>query len=285
MQIVFDRVSYRYPGGEDRLPALREVSFSLPQGSILAVMGRTGAGKSTLLRVLAGFAAPLSGTVSLFGEDIYASPQAKKRLRQEIGVLFQYPETQLFERTAARDAAFSLRMRRLPREEILSRVKRAMETVGLSYERVGEESPFALSGGEKRLLALAGVIAAEPSLLLLDEPFAGLDERGRAGIFTAIRNLRRTGTTVVFVSHDSDSVAELAEQVLVLEEGTLRALEPPSVLFSDRKRLEAFGLTPSVPAQLAQSLREENFPLPDGVTRYEELLSALLTLPKGGETP
>ena len=282
MQIKSEGVGFRYPGSPADCCALKEVSLAAEAGEFVCLLGKTGSGKSTLLRTLAGFAKPSEGRVLLDGASVYEKKFDRSQLRKKIGLLFQYPEKQLFEETAARDVVFGLKKLHLTGSETEKRTAEAMEAVGLSYGCLGEESPWALSGGQKRLLALAGVIAPKPELLLLDEPLAGLDAAAREQVLAVLHRLVRDGTGILMVTHDADAAAETADRIVLMESGRIAAAGLPEEIFSDFELLETCGLGSCRAAELSRILKED-FDLPDGIVRYEELLHALVTLCKGGE--
>ncbi len=222
--------------------ALEDCSFSLEAGELMCVIGHTGSGKSTLVQLLNGLLTPTSGTVLLDGEDIFAD---KKRLRQarfDVGLVFQYPEHQLFEETVRKDIAFGPKNKGLKGAELEQAVIQAAKFAGLD-ERLLDKSPFDLSGGEKRRAAIAGVMAMQPRVLVLDEPTAGLDPAGREQLLDRIKKYRdRTGSSVVLVSHSMEDVADCADRVLVLDHGKMVCCDVPEKVFSDAARLESIGL-------------------------------------------
>lgn len=226
--------------------ALKGVSVCVEQGDFLGVIGHTGSGKSTFVQLLNGLLKPTEGTVLLNGRDIWENPKDIRRVRFEVGMVFQYPEHQLFAETVEQDIAFGPRNMGLNEQEIAERVKEAAELVGLPAELL-EKSPFDLSGGEKRRAAIAGVLAMRPEILVLDEPTAGLDPQGREQLLDVIDTYRRThNTTVLFVSHSMEDVARIADKVLVMQASEVAMYDTVDTVFSRADELEKIGL--SVPA-------------------------------------
>ncbi len=262
--------------------ALTEVSVSIEEGSFVGIIGHTGSGKSSFVQLLNGLLKPTSGTILLDGKDIWESPKDIRRIRFQVGMVFQYPEHQLFEETVYKDIAFGPRNMGLSEAEIDVRVRRAAAMVGLKDELL-EKSPFDLSGGEKRRAAIAGVMAMEPRVLILDEPTAGLDPRGRNRLLQQIRRYKdENGCTVLLVSHSMEDVARVADEVLVLNGGRVAMQQPTAVAFSRCEKLEAMGLSvPAVTKVIAQ-LRRAGMPLPESVYTVEQATAALLPLMKGG---
>lgn len=272
MPIVIDHLSHTY-SANSRLayPALTDLSLRVEDGEFLGVIGHTGSGKSTLIQHLNGLLLPTSGSVLVDGLD---TREKKRRIeiRSRVGMVFQYPEYQLFEETVEKDVAFGPRNMRLAEDEIRERVHEALERVGLSFDRFAEQSPFDLSGGEKRRAALAGILAMRPAYLVLDEPMAGLDPRGRIEILDLVESIRqKDGTTVVMVSHSMDDVARYADRIAVLGEGRLLMLDTPKNVFSHAEELIKTGLDLPQPTKLARLLREGGVPAPVDVCRMEEL--------------
>ncbi len=226
--------------------AIRGVSLDIEQGELLGIIGHTGSGKSTLIQHLNGLLRPNEGRVLLDGKDIWENPKQIRSVRFRVGMVFQYPEHQLFEDTIYKDIAFGPKNMGLSEEEIDRRVRQAAAYVGLD-EALLEKSPFDLSGGEKRRAAIAGVMAMEPEVLILDEPTAGLDPRGREQILAMIQDYRKTrNTTVLLVTHSMEDVARVADRVLVMAEGQVAMLDTVEAVFSRAEELEAIGL--AVPA-------------------------------------
>jgi energy-coupling factor transport system ATP-binding protein len=226
--------------------AIRGVSLDIHEGELLGIIGHTGSGKSTFVQHLNGLLRPHAGRILLDGKDIWENPKKIRDVRFRVGMVFQYPEHQLFEDTIYKDIAFGPKNMGLPEEEIDRRVRQAAAYVGLP-EALLEKSPFDLSGGEKRRAAIAGVMAMEPQVLILDEPTAGLDPRGREQILAMIQDYRNTrNTTVLLVSHSMEDVARVADRVLVMAEGQVAMLDTVDAVFSRAEELEAIGLT--VPA-------------------------------------
>lgn len=226
--------------------ALDDVSLSIYRGECLGVIGRTGSGKSTLIQHLNGLVKPTEGQILFEGQDIWGDKALTRSIRFQVGLVFQYPEYQLFEETVYKDIAFGPKNMKLSEEEIDRRVRRAAVFAGLS-DAVLERSPFELSGGQKRRVAIAGVIAMEPKVLILDEPTAGLDPAGAASILANIDGYRRANNaTVIIVSHSMEDVARLTDRLVVVSHGTLPYLGTPRDVFSHGAELEALGL--SVPA-------------------------------------
>ena len=226
--------------------AIRGVSLDIQEGELLGIIGHTGSGKSTLIQHLNGLLRPHEGRVLLDGKDIWENPKQIRDVRFRVGMVFQYPEHQLFEDTIYKDIAFGPKNMGLSEEEIDRRVRQAAAYVGLS-DALLEKSPFDLSGGEKRRAAIAGVMAMEPQVLILDEPTAGLDPRGREQILSMIQDYRRTrGTTVLLVTHSMEDVARVADRVLVMADGQVAMLDTVETVFSRAEELERIGLT--VPA-------------------------------------
>lgn len=184
--------------------ALRDVSVTVENGSFVGILGRTGCGKSTLIQIMAGLLTPTAGTVMLDGQDIHARRYDRSILRRKVGIVFQYPECQLFETTVEKDVAFGLKHSGLSAAEKQTRVRWALETVGFSFEKVHDQPPMGLSGGEKRRVAIAGVLATKPEYLILDEPIAGLDPLGREAFLQLITELNRGGMTILMVSHNAE---------------------------------------------------------------------------------
>ena len=226
--------------------AIRGVTLDIHEGELLGIIGHTGSGKSTLIQHLNGLLRPTDGRVLLDGTDIWEKPKKIRDVRFRVGMVFQYPEHQLFEDTIYKDIAFGPKNMGLSEEEIDRRVRQAAAYVGLP-EALLDKSPFDLSGGEKRRAAIAGVMAMEPEVLILDEPTAGLDPRGREQILSMIQDYRRTrGTTVLLVTHSMEDVARVADRVLVMADGQVAMLDTVEAVFSRAEELEAIGLT--VPA-------------------------------------
>ena len=249
--------------------ALRDVAFDIRRGEILGIAGRTGSGKSTLIRHLNGLVSPAEGRVLLDGEDL-AGKHAAAAARRRVGVVFQYPETQLFAATVFDDVAFGPRNLGLSPEEVEARVHEALAAVHLDSPGIFEASPFSLSGGQQRRVAIAGVLACAPQILVLDEPAAGLDPVSHQRLLDLVVELRQTrGLTVVAVSHDMADLARIADRVLVLDGGRMRALGTPERVFADGELLAQAGLEPPAPQMLAARLRDRGFAL--GRPFYSEL--------------
>lgn len=285
MSIRIENLTYTYSEGSAfQSTAIRDVSVTIEDGEFLCVVGHTGSGKSTLVQHLNGLLKPSSGRILIDGEDLNGENVNKRAIRQKVGLVFQYPEYQLFEETVAKDIAFGPKNQGLSADEIDARVRRAMAHVQLDYAKYAERSPFELSGGQMRRVAIAGVLAMEPSVLILDEPTAGLDPRGRDRILGMIQDLHAEGhTTVIMVSHSMDDVARLATRVLVMSKGQLVACDTPRALFQQPAMLQSIGLDVPEAAKLRDTLRARGYDLPADLYRADELRDALLRLWKGGK--
>ena len=265
-----------------RLAALDDVSFSVAPGELIGIIGHTGSGKSTLISHMNGLMKPTSGRILLDGADIWADPKRIRDIRFRVGLVFQYPEHQLFEDTVCRDIAFGPTNMGLDEAEVRERVNEAMEFVGLGPE-YRERSPFELSGGQKRRVAIAGVIAMRPEVLILDELTAGLDPRGCQELLGQICEFRRrTGCTVLLVSHSMDEVAEVADRILVMNHGHVEMFDTPGKVFAESERIEAIGLTVPAVTKVFRLLADRGLPVDPSIFRREDALRALLALRKGG---
>lgn len=264
--------------------AIDNIDLTIPSGSFVGLIGHTGSGKSTFIQHLNGLLKPTSGSVMLGGEDIFAGKDSLRGARFRVGLVFQYPEYQLFEDTVYRDVAFGPKNMRLSEREIDERVREAARFTGVG-EELFERSPLELSGGQKRRVAIAGVIAMRPEVLVLDEPTAGLDPAGRGEILRNITEYHReTGSTVLLVSHNMDDVARIAERIIVFHNGGIAMDGTPSEVFARGRELEDMGLSVPDAAKLAGALRERGVPLPEGIYTTDALESAILAL-KGGSAP
>ena len=282
MPIVLKNLSHTYQAGSPfQATALHDIDLTIEDGELLALIGHTGSGKSTLAQHLNGLLKPTAGEVLLDGQDINGKDSDKRRLRFQVGLVFQYPEYQLFEETVRKDIGFGPKNMGLSEEEIDRRVHMAMDLVGLPYDEIAEKSPFELSGGQMRRVALAGVLAMQPRILLLDEPTAGLDPRARDFLLKDIQRLHRDGTTVVMISHSMDDVAALATRIAVLQKGRLALTGTPQEVFSQVDRLSAMGLDVPQASKLWHLLRQDGIALPECYL-LEDLARALSHYLKGG---
>ena len=277
MPIVIEHLNYVYmSGGPYETHALDDVSLTIEDGEFVGLIGHTGSGKSTLVQHLNGLLLPSSGKITVDGLDIADKATDRRAIRRKVGLVFQYPENQLFEETVEKDIAFGPRNLGLDEAEIDRRVRDAMRKVALDYDALHERSVFELSGGQMRRVAIAGVLAMEPRTLVLDEPCSGLDPRGREEILGLIRDLHRdTGATIVMVSHSMDDVASLAERVIVMNHGKVAMDGAPRDVFSRGAQLRAIGLDVPQAVLLADKLRERGFDVPQGVYRVEEIKAVI----------
>lgn len=283
MPIVLEKLTHIYQqGGPVATAAIEDIDLVIDDGELLALIGHTGSGKSTLAQHLNGLMKPTSGRVLLDGRDINAPGEDTRKLRFQVGLVFQYPEHQLFEETVYKDIAFGPRNMGLSNEEIDGRVRSAMDMVGLPFEEIKERSPFEVSGGQMRRIALAGVLAMRPRVLVLDEPTAGLDPRARDLLLKDIQRLHMEGTTVVMISHAMDDVARLATRIAVLEKGRLVMEGLPEVVFGRFEELTGMGLDVPQGCQLARRLRELGGPEIPDCYLLESLADSLAAFLKGG---
>lgn len=263
--------------------ALKNVNLEIGDGQFIGLIGHTGSGKSTLIQHFNGLLKATSGELYYNGENIYTPGYDMKKLRSKVGLVFQYPEHQLFAATVREDVAFGPRNLGLSTEEVERRVRAALEDVHLDPEEVGGKSPFELSGGQQRRVAFAGVLAMEPRVLVLDEPVAGLDPVAREEFLSLIAELHGAGRAVVMVSHSMDDLARLADRVLVLNEGRLFFLGTPAEVFARGEELRAIGLDVPAAQKLAAELRKEGFDLPRDLYGLESLADDLARALTGGE--
>ncbi len=284
MPIEVSHLTHCYSEGSVlRTVALDDVSFRVEDGEFVGVIGHTGSGKSTLVQHLNGLLKPTSGRVLIDDEDLSGEHVNRRALRQRIGLVFQYPEYQLFEETVAKDIAFGPKNQGLSAEEIDGRVRYAMECVHLDYDKYAARSPFELSGGQMRRVAIAGVLAMKPSVLILDEPTAGLDPRGRDKILTMLEELHaRENTTILMVSHSMDDMARLASRLIVMSGGKIVAEGTPREIFARESMMTSIGLDVPDAARLCVLLRSKGYDLPADLYRPEELKEQLLRLWKEG---
>ena len=256
--------------------ALSDISLEIERGSCAAIIGVTGSGKSTLVQHFNGLLRPTSGSVMVDGIDVDGKSADRTALRRRAGMLFQFPEAQLFERSVYADVAFGPRRMRLRRKDIRKRVLNALDLVGLPHREFAMRSPFELSGGQKRRVALAGVLAMSPSILILDEPTVGLDAAGRAEFYAYLKRIKaQQGVTVILVSHDMAEVATLADRLFVLHEGQLVMQGEPRAIFSQGETLRAWGLAAPPLNELLSLLRKGGMALPDQVSTLDEAFDAL----------
>ena len=285
MSIVIEHLNYVYmAGGPYETKALSDVNLTIGDGEFVGLIGHTGSGKSTLVQHLNGLLMPTSGKILVDGLDLADKATDRRAIRQRVGLVFQYPENQLFEETVEKDIAFGPKNLGLDETEIARRVKDAMRRVALNYDKLHDRSVFELSGGQMRRVAIAGVLAMEPQVLVLDEPCAGLDPRGREEILGLIKKLHEeSGTTIVMVSHSMDDVASLAERVIVMNHGEIAMDGAPRDVFSCGEELRGMGLDVPQAVQLAQKLRDRGFDIPEGIYLIEEIKAEIEKIAgKGG---
>jgi len=262
--------------------AVKDMSLTIRRGELLGLIGHTGSGKSTLIQHLNGLLKPTSGRILLDGKDIWAEPKKIRDVRFRVGLVFQYPEYQLFEETVYKDIAFGPMNMGLTGDALDRRIREAARFAGLSEEKLNK-SPFALSGGQKRRVAIAGVIAMEPEVLVLDEPGAGLDPRGREELLEHIRAYHtERGNTVVLVSHSMEEVARYADRIVVLSRGKTLMSGTPREVFSRGAELTRAGLDVPQATRIAMELRRRGMDIDPAVYTVEELRDALLAMRKGG---
>ena len=283
MSLVLEHVSYIY--GEDTplaMKALNDICLEIPDGQFVGIIGHTGSGKSTLVQHLNGLIKASEGHIYYNGEDIDGKDFDRKKLRSNVGLVFQYPEHQLFEIDVFSDVCFGPRNLGLPKEEVEARAKEALTQVGLT-EEFYTQSPFELSGGQKRRAAIAGVLAMKPQVLILDEPTAGLDPKGRDEILNQIKKLQtETGMTILLVSHSMEDVAEYVDRIIVMNQGRVMFDDVPREVFRHYKELEEVGLAAPQVTYIMHALKAQGLPVDVDVTTIaeatEEIVKCLQTL-------
>ncbi len=281
--IELQNVSYYYSAGTPiQVAALKNINLKIAEGELVGIIGHTGSGKSTLISHFNGLLKPAEGRVIIDGEDLSKDKETLKSARFKVGLCFQYPEAQLFEETVAKDIAFGPGNMKLPAAEIAERVKKAAEFVGLKPELLSK-SPFDLSGGEKRRAAIAGVMAMEPKVLVLDEPAAGLDPGGKDEILSLITEYKkRTGCTVVLVSHSMEDIARVADRVIVMNSGTIAMDGTVAEVFSRSTELKAMGLNVPEVTRVFISLNKLGYDVPTDVYSVEKGAEILRKLMRRG---
>lgn len=281
--IKLENVSYVYmQGGPFEKTALNNINLEIGDGEFIGLIGHTGSGKSTLIQLLNGLIKPTEGRVRVAGFDLNDKKTKMRDVRFKVGLVMQYPEHQLFEETVFKDIAFGPQNMGLPQEEIKNRVEFAANLVGLSKE-ILDKSPFDLSGGQKRRVAIAGVLAMEPKVLILDEPTAGLDPGGRDEILFKIKDMHeRMNLTVILVSHSMEDVAKLADRILVMNSGSIEMFDTPSKIFENAERLSQIGLNVPQITQVCDRLRAAGMPLAEGIYTIEDAAWQISKLLKGG---
>ena len=280
MSIKIENLTYVYmPKTPFEKKALDNVSLEIEDGEFLAVIGHTGSGKSTLIQHLNGLLKPASGKIYVDGTDITDKDTKLVDIRKKVGLVFQYPEYQLFEETIAKDIAYGPTNLGLNEDEILRRVKKSMKMVGLDYDEYKDISPFELSGGQKRRVAIAGVIAMEPNVLILDEPTAGLDPAGRDDILEQIKFLHeKYNMTIILVSHSMEDVGKLAEKIIVMNDGHIEIQGKPKEVFREIDTLERIGLAVPQVTYLMRELKRKGFNVSEDIFTVEKAKSELLNI-------
>ena len=284
MSIKLEHVTYTYGAGTPfEKMALYDTSVEIHEGEFVGIIGHTGSGKSTFVQLLNGLIQPTTGTVTVDGTDISKKTKEVMAMRHKVGMVFQYPEYQLFEETIAKDIAFGPRNFGLSEQEIEERVREAMDFVGLDYQTYADRSPFRLSGGQMRRVAIAGVIAIHPQYLILDEPSAGLDPIGRREIFSEIQRWHKEkDVTVILVSHNMEDVSQMANRLLVLSHGKIQLDGEPLNIFSTKQDvLQQAGVSVPPATSVLQYLQTRGFAVNDRVHSIDESVDALYACLRG----
>ena len=279
MSFILDNVSYRYSEKTAyEIQALDHVNLKMEDGEFIGIIGHTGSGKSTLIQHLNGLIRATEGNIYFNGQDIYEENYDLRDLRMQVGMVFQYPEHQLFEETVFKDVCFGPKNQGLPEKDITLRAYEALQSVGLP-EKYFDVSPFELSGGQKRRAAIAGVVAMKPQVLILDEPTAGLDPKGRDEILDMVSEMHvRYGITVILVSHSMEDVAKYVDRIIVMDHGQVRYDDTPREVFHHYKELEAIGLAAPQVTYLMHEMKEQGIDVSTEPTTVEEAKEAILRL-------
>ncbi|WP_298839865.1 energy-coupling factor transporter ATPase [Clostridium sp.] len=282
MSIKIENLTYIYmPKTPFEKKAIDDVSLEIKQGEFVALIGHTGSGKSTLIQHINGLLKPTSGAILVDDIDITKKKMKLTSIRKKVGLVFQYPEYQLFEETIEKDISFGPKNLGLDNDEINRRVQRAMKIVGLDYEEYKDKSPFEISGGQKRRVAIAGVVAMEPRVLILDEPTAGLDPKGRDDILNKIVELYKANNmTIILVSHSMEDVAKVANRILVMDKGKCILDGTPEKIFREIDTLESVGLAVPQVTYLIRELRNKGFDLSQDIFTIEKAKQELLKILK-----
>jgi len=285
MSIIASNLNHVYsPGTPWAITALKDVNLEIQNGEIIGLIGHTGSGKSTLIQHFNGLLKPSSGSIKVQGIDIASKGANLRILRQKVGLVFQYPEHQLFEETVIADVAFGPKNLGLADDYLKDRVEQALAAVGLDYEIVKERSPFELSGGQMRRVAIAGVLAMEPEVLILDEPTAGLDPKSRNELLGYLRLIHRErGITLIIVSHSMEEIAAMVNRIIVMDNGSIHAQGTPREIFSRGDELRSIGLDVPPLANLMLELRRKGLDLPTDILTLEEARSAINQWRKQGQ--
>lgn len=282
MSIRLKEVSYCYGARTNyEIEALKNISCTINKGEFVGIMGKTGCGKSTFIQLMAGLLIPSSGSVFLDEENINEKNYQRQVLRKKVAVVFQYPEYQLFESTVEKDLAFGLRQFDWPKEKKKKAIVDALRHMGFDYEKVKDLSPLEFSGGEKRRLAIAGVLAVQPEILILDEPIAGLDPFYRESFLKLLQDMNDAGTTIIMISHNTDLLLECVERVILLENGEILKDGKKKEVFQDINFLKQHDIGIGQVLESVELLRQRGYQIPSTTISYQEFLEQLQAIRRG----
>lgn len=273
MPIEIKELSFSY----DSKPFIDNLDLKINDGEMVGIIGNTGCGKSTFVRLIAGLIKSDSGKIIIDGDDITNKKFNKKILRRKLGIVFQFPEMQLFEQTIEKDIFFGLKQYKLTYDEKYERAKEALELLGLDFERIKDKSPLALSGGEKRKIAVAGILVCKPKYLIFDEPIAGLDCNSKDSFMKLLLALKQNGTTIIIISHNTDYLAEYADRILVMDGGKIILNDKPNEIFNQATLLNNLNIGVCNSKEIANLLNKNDFNIQSDILKYDDLLSSIIS--------
>ena len=273
MPIEIKELSFSY----DSKPFIDNLDLKIDDGEMVGIIGNTGCGKSTFVRLIAGLIKSDNGKIIIDGDDITNKKFNKKILRRKLGIVFQFPEMQLFEQTIEKDIFFGLKQYKLTYDEKYKRAKEALEFLGFDFERIKDKSPLALSSGEKRKIAVAGILVYKPKYLIFDEPIAGLDCNSRDSFMKLLLALKQNGTTIIIISHNTDYLAEYADRILVMDGGKIISDDKPNEIFNQTNLLNNLNIGVCNSKEIANLLNKNGFIIQSDILKYDDLLSSIIS--------
>lgn len=273
MPIEIKELSFSY----DSKPFIDNLDLKIDDGEMVGIIGNTGCGKSTFVRLIAGLIKSDSGKIIIDGDDITNKKFNKKILRRKLGIVFQFPEMQLFEQTIEKDIFFGLKQYKLTYDEKYKRAKEALELLGLDFEKIKDKSPLALSGGEKRKVAVAGILVCKPKYLIFDETIAGLDCNSRDNFMKLLLALKQNGTTIIIISHNTDYLAEYADRILVMDGGKIILDDKPNEIFNQATLLNNLNIGVCNSKEIANLLNKKGFNIQNDILKYDDLLNSIIS--------